>query len=303
MSNAPELFLETPPINFTFLHGKVLKKLLTNKQVEQKTLITSLRSNKSSLSKVVDDLASLGWCREEYNGSRKEVSLKIHKQKEIKSFLDRWDSISKKILLRPHSIILNGLITYEEEGMNNFIRNIAQMEGVKYYPSYMKNNVQHNISLPEGNITTYASGNTIKISIENFILPLDKADLPYLIEYIMQGINYRFRSMLEFIEKYAGKCKIKVLSTFCLKNLHLGLITREDINKTLLMRRILKENNLIADNSIYGVKEVESHGPLEIVVSNIANFINECSNCDIPLLDCENVQDPAFLLQIFDKNY
>jgi len=274
MNNLISLFPETTPISLSEKHCRILKRLLEEDNLFQSELIKSMKIDKTTVSEIISDLKALGWCQI-INYPNEKNYLRINKKKEIRLFLDNWDSLGKCIFLRPHNIILQGVVQFNEQEKINVITKLSQLEGVKLSPSYLKNNTQYSLYTPYGTITLFQKGTCIKFNLESFVLPLKKEDIEYMKDYIMNGINSRFINILNMIENVC-KGKIVISKSYCLKELHLGLISKKDIHKIMRVEDMLKQNRLISDNSIYGVDEIESKGDIDSVVGDISSFINDC---------------------------
>jgi hypothetical protein len=270
------MFLETPQTHFGDIHAKVLKHLLTWGEQEQKRFIKSLETNKTTLSEAIGDLQSLRWVRVQDSNFGNVIKLNNYKKKEIDLFLSYWYSLSKLILVRPNDIILQGLIYSEGEGREKLVQSLSREEGFKYTPSGMNNNTKHTFYTPYGRIAFHTKGASFTFYVEGFVLPLEYSDIKHLTEYIEKGISDRFLNLLNVLKAHLDKTRVTIKETFRLKELDIGLIAKKDIHKVVLMERMLKENNMYSDESVYGVDELETEGDLETCVANITNFLNDC---------------------------
>lgn len=275
MSNFDSLFPETPPILFTKNHFLILKKLTERKEgfYSQQKLGKLVGINKTTTSKVIKDLERLEWCIKTHSPGGNYLNVKISRKKEIECFLGQWDSLSKHILLRPHNITVGGLIENNQIGLAKAISKLSQKENLRLERSYMKNNTQYSIKSSHGTVVLYQHGKKIEFRIRGFVLPLKKEDLEYIKEYIEEGIEERTKKILEIITPILKNQKIEIKHSYILKKIHLGLIAKKNISKTLSMKKMIKESGLISDNSIYGCDEIEAKGKIDEVSCKISSFI------------------------------
>lgn len=284
MNNSNSLFPQTTPINFGNAHAKVLSLLLDYSSIEQREIRKITKINKTTLSQCIDDLIKLKWCFPKL-GQIKIISIRKERIKEIYLFLDGWKIYGKAILIRPHNINISGLIFYAEGELEKVIRSLVGMDLVRYRPTKIKNNVEHIFSTEYGKVTLFEGSNKFNLFLEDFILPLPKEHLPYLEQYIRQGIYERFNSIMGLLNLAIRDKMVEIKEIFCLKKIELGVIVKEDIHKMEKVKAILKENNLIADKSIYGQTELEAKGELGIIVEDVKNGLQEMIDANISLRD------------------
>lgn len=288
--NSNSLFLQTPPVNFSHSHAKILALLLEYGDLEQREIKRITKINKTTVSESIQDLVKICWCTFTNNGI-KVIHLIKCKKKEIFLFLERWKILSKCYLIRPHHLIMEALYHYNEESdLNDLFIKLSQNDKIKIKSHRIINNIEHNLVTRYGTITFYQPKEIaydhyykLKITLKNFVIPILKEDLEYMQEYINMGISKRKSKLFKMLNLSLIEEHLTIEKTFFLKNLHIGLIAKKDIHKTTEFENILKENKLICDDSIYGQDEIEAKRALEIISENLLQFIKMTQNAKIEL--------------------
>jgi len=268
-SNNLSLFPETSPICFGENHFRFIQKCLQSPEgILQKNIVNDLGLDKTTVSEIKHDLIRLGWTKDVDLGSGKEVTIKICKENEIKLFLGQWQSLKHSIFVRPHAILCRTILSDKPDHFEKAANNLT----TKYHViiSEMKNNKEYSVETDYGKIVFRLKGKVIDFWIEEFILPVYQEDVTHFEEYIKQGIMDRFFKLHSLFKGHFGEFRIVISDCFYLKSLHLGIITKENVNKVLSLREL----DIFADKSIYGCVETETKGKIDGVLDKIKIALN-----------------------------
>lgn len=284
------MFLGTTPISISEKFLIVLKELIKVDSIKQKDLEEITGIDKTTISEAISDLRRLGWCKNSVEINQ-EVCIRKTRINEINLFLGGWNSLIKTILVRPHDIILQGSIKYDNVQLGKALTSLSKREDVKLVISFMTNNTQYTLKTQHGSIIVYQHGNVVKFCIEGFILPLNPEDIIYLEDYILKGINTRFDNLCHILEPVLNQNKIVINHAYMLKEIHLGLLTKKNASRFLLTREIMKRIGLFSDKSIYNCDEIEGKGKLDEVVGKISAFINTCMEAKVDFTEGKHIQE------------
>lgn len=266
------LFPETAPIQFTANHFRFISLLLSHSEgILQKKVVALLKIDKTTVSELKQDFLRLGWCKEVDLGSGKEVCLKVSRRYEVDVFLSGWLSARKTIPVRPHSILVKG--SFEEKGSRFLyaLHKLSQKYPVKIYP--INNNRKYTFETEYGSFTLMLKGNGITYWVDGFVLPIAKEDVHCLEEYVEKGICERVNAMHTIVKEHFGKSKITVSDVIILKELHMGILTKENVAVALNIFHSLKRTGLFKDASIDGLDEWEAAGQFGSVINRIKSAL------------------------------
>jgi hypothetical protein len=57
--------------------------------------------------------------------------------------------------------------------------------------------------------------------------------VPYLKDYILQGVLERFNKMYDLLRDVFANCRIQINKSYLLKKLELGLLTKSNVNEAI----------------------------------------------------------------------
>jgi hypothetical protein len=268
------LFPETPAVLVTVHHIRLLDLCLKHPQgILQTEAGKKLHLNKKTISVVKRDLIRLGWLRDIRDINEKTIFIKPCCLKEIRMFLSRWKFLQRTVLVRPHRMLARGLIKKGSDGLTNAIKSLSR----KYLviPSFMKNNVEYSVFLPEGTAVFHEHGEVIQFFVEGFILPVGRDDIYLLEEYIKLAMRSRLKNMIDVVQDHFFPCKIQLMGLVTVKDLHAGILLKKDAARAVGIASQLKKYGLFPDDSVPGMDEFECHGRVDAVLNRIVGALTD----------------------------
>ena len=268
------LFPETSAVPVTVHHIRLLDLCLKHPQgILQKEAGIKLGLNKKIISVVKSDLIRLGWLRDFRSITEKIIFIKPYCVNEIKIFLSRWKFLQRTVLVRPHRMLARGLIKSRPETLRKAVSSLSKEYLV--VPSFMKNNVEYSVFLPEGTVVFHERGEIIQFFVEGFILPVEPDDVYLLEDYIKLAMRSRLKNMVDIIQTHFSLCKIRMTGMVSVKEMHLGILIKKNAAKAVNICSQLKKYGLFPDDSVPGMDEYEAHGRVDAVLNRVVGALKE----------------------------
>jgi hypothetical protein len=271
------LFPQTPAICWMQNHFVFLNEMILSPDgIGQGKMIKLLKTNKTTVSQIKNEFIKIGWCEDKYInknnkniGISKIIAIKSGKIDDIKKFLASWNLVKQHIFVRPHKILIKCRFVNKPKNFHMQMEKLSKP--FKITISHMKNNKQYSIETEHGTIIFRLHGMFIEFFVSGIIIPVHFKEIGLLEQYILDVISDHFNKLLKLLEITCKERKIQmnIDNVFFLKSIHLGILTEENIAKTLQIANELEDIGLDSDDSVYGCDEWEYKGNFHKVLEKV----------------------------------
>lgn len=247
--------------------------------VLQKELVRRLPLSPNKLSLAQQDLVRLGFLKCTDLGSGNELAVNPFRKEALKVFLRQYQFLGKAFFVRPHSLVFRGYFV-KDINISNLISVLSRAQDFRHVVSKMKNNVQHILITPHGQLifNEKSTGrHIVRCLIDGFVLPLQEEQIPLIEEYIITETTERFMHIQKLVEEALGG-KMIFQQVHSLEPLHIGVVLKEDIYKTLELQAAIRKAELDVDRSVRGCSEIEAKGSLSEAAARISDILLEIAN-------------------------